>query len=73
MYTNKTVLYLDIRGNEEERPCPFSKVILEGLANNIMEYKQSCESNYNPIYENKIIEMYKDLESAFVPNSSTAS
>ena len=73
MYTNKTVLYLDIRGNDEEPPYPFSKVVLSSIANNIVEYKESCESNYNPIYEAKIIEMYKEIGSAFVENDTSVS
>ena len=33
----------------------------------------SCESNYNPIYEAKIIEMYKEIGSAFVENDTSVS
>ena len=73
LYTNKTVLYLDIRGNEEEPPYSFSKVVLSSIANNIVDYKDSCESNYNPIYEAKIIEMYTELGSAFVENDASVS
>jgi len=59
--TNKTLLILDTRENTDDEENSVTRTILRCLKRNIRLYRNKSGTDYNDIYEGRLLEFYNEL------------
>ena len=59
--TNKTLLLIDTRENEDDAQNSITRSILRCLKRNIRRYRNQSGGDYNDMYQKRLLELYDDL------------